>query len=103
MYACSHSDPLKAYFEPTQINRWAQSICCCQTVQCSFFYPETLSYASVAYGVSGISCTWERKGRAALVEHVTASAVMHASRVRTPPILRGVFREISLFLPFQRD
>ena len=36
-------------------------------------------------------------------EHHTASPGMNASRVRTPLILRGVFREISLFLPSQRD
>ena len=30
---------------------------------------------------------------------LTASPVMHASRVRTPLIMRWVFREISLFFP----
>ena len=38
-----------------------------------------------------------RRGRRALTERLTASSVMHASRVRTPPIPCGVYREISLF------
>ena len=39
----------------------------------------------------------------ALVEHVTPSPVMHASRVRIPLILLVFLREISLFLPFKCD
>ena len=39
--------------------------------------------------------------REALAERVTALPVMHASLVRAAPILRGVFREIPLFLPSQ--
>ena len=37
-----------------------------------------------------------RKGRGALVERMTAPPVIHASRVRTPLILSGVFQINSL-------
>ena len=57
-----------------------------------------------------IYCSWfkrkkrkEIKGCGALVERLTASPVMHASRVRTPLILLGFFRKISLCLPSQFD
>ena len=36
-----------------------------------------------------------------LVERLHASPVTHASRIRTPLILHGFLREISLFLPSQ--
>ena len=47
----------------------------------------------------------KRRGRDALAERLTASSVMHESRVRTPLILCGVrtFRDFYLFLPSQRD
>ena len=45
----------------------------------------------------------QKRGRGALVERLTASPVMHASRVRAPLILIGVFREISLFPPSHCD
>ena len=42
-----------------------------------------------------------KRGCGALVERLIVSPVMYASRGRTPLMLRGVFREISLFLPSQ--
>ena len=39
----------------------------------------------------------EKRGRGPMVERLTASPVMYASRARTSLIQRGFFREISLF------
>ena len=44
-----------------------------------------------------------RGGRGALVECLTASLVIHASRVRAPLILCEVFEEISVFFRSQCD
>ena len=44
-----------------------------------------------------------RRGHSAMVERLTTSTAMHASRARTPRIMSGIFREIYFFLPSQRD
>ena len=68
---------------------------------------EKIHFISVKYHYQSGRCTSEIQLKidqnVALVEGLTASPVMHASRVRTPLMLRGVFREISLFLPSRRD